>query len=74
MKTTKHLVTRAMLPLLAMSLACTSAQAKGTKIHPSHHARSAMYFESSSEMGGTTGGIHFYAPPRGPGWHDETGS
>ena len=70
MKITKHLVTRAMLPLLAITLAGTSAQAKGPKVHTSRHARASIYLEFRHEAAATD----WYMPPRSPGWHDETGS
>jgi hypothetical protein len=61
---------RAAFLFLPFFLAFSSAQAKDARTRGVRHVRTGVYFESPQPAGVND----WYAPPRSPGWNDETGS
>jgi hypothetical protein len=61
---------RAAFLFLPFFLAFSSAHAKDSKTRGVRHFRVGVYFQARPQAG-VNG---WYAPPRSPGWNDETGS
>jgi len=61
---------RAAFLFLPFFLAFSSAHAKETKTRGVGHVRAGVYFQARPPAGVND----WYAPPRSPGWNDETGS
>jgi hypothetical protein len=61
---------RAAFLLLPFFLAFSSAPAKESKTRAVRHTRAGVYFQARPPAGVNDR----YAPPRSPGWDDETGS
>jgi hypothetical protein len=61
---------RAAFLFLPFFLAFSSAQAKEFKSRSVRHVRGGVYFQARLQPGVND----WYAPPRSPGWNDETGS
>jgi hypothetical protein len=66
----KNVGRRAAFLFLPFFLAFSSAHAKESKTRGVRHVRGDVYFQARPQSGVND----WYAPPRSPGWNDETES